>query len=172
MGGAADESACRILVWLTGPEETQAALERAIQRAHRRPARLWLVYVVPRVPPFVAFGAMSPLQLEPEALATAEKILRRAAATVPADIPLTTRAVVGITVPTLLREARNGCCDLIIAGVQKPPRAPWSTVAKLKRRSPVPVELVALHPEERRRKRAKPRPAHGRLPSKRARPAG
>jgi nucleotide-binding universal stress UspA family protein len=131
-----------ILVAHDGSADAAAALEHASRLARDQHARLTLLTVVPlRVQP-----ATMAAPATPDLLDCFTDAQRRAAASVPPDVGLTTRLVRGDPAETILCTARKGGHDLIVMGSHghgRLHRALLGSVSyRVLRESPVPVLLI------------------------------
>ena len=101
-----------ILVAYDGSADADAALEHAIRLARDQHARMTLLAVAPLPHQPAAMSAPA----TPDLLGCFSESQRRAAASVPADISLTTQLLRGEPAETILRTAREGEHDLIVMG--------------------------------------------------------
>lgn len=80
----------RVVVIVDELETSRMALQSAVDVARRHQARLTIISAAPRPWATVALSGMCPRRLEAEAKECAATIVRRLAASVPADVPCTT----------------------------------------------------------------------------------
>jgi nucleotide-binding universal stress UspA family protein len=147
----------RILVGVDDSEASRKALAQAIELVEAGHGRLGLLSSAP-TPAMPALGpATVPVsrdRLEGELVEWAQRNVDEAARLVPDDVPLTKLVTRGAPAAALLREARSGRWDLIVVGqARRRPRLPFLERIgdRLNRRSPTPVLVVHLDPDERGR---------------------
>src|SRR3954471_12297581 len=104
-----------ILVAVDGSPDAEAALAHAGERARGQRGRLTLLTVIPPTPAtaLLATGAAPPRS---EVVRHYGELLRQAAASVPADVSVTTLLVEGPPAKALIERARSGAFDLIVMG--------------------------------------------------------
>jgi nucleotide-binding universal stress UspA family protein len=141
-----------ILVAVDGSQTAIAALEEAIELARRDGA--WLVLLSVAAPPRWSFTGppYAPYPSEQELERGASDVVERAAALVPADVPLATVVRVGSPAAEIVRRAEEGGHDLIVMGSRGHGLLGTlllgSVSSRVIRRSSVPV-LVARRRRER-----------------------
>jgi nucleotide-binding universal stress UspA family protein len=143
----------RILVACDGSPHACGALADAIELARAHRARLTLIAVVPAPALWMAGAGELPVDLggadAPEQ--EYQSILGRAAATVPADVPVTTLLKRGPAAAAILAAARESRQDLIVMGSRG--RGEWRSLLlgsvshTVLRSSPVPVLVSRRVPD-------------------------
>src|SRR3954462_3808119 len=140
-----------ILVAIDGSPDADAALAHATDLARDQRARLTLVTAVPQVPAtaLLASGAAPPRS---EVIKHYSDLLREAAATLPADVSVTTLLVEGPPARALVERWRSGAFDLIVMGSHGHGRLHTSLLGCVSQKvlhcSPIPVLLTrAPEPE-------------------------
>jgi nucleotide-binding universal stress UspA family protein len=147
----------RILVGVDDSQASREALARAIELVEAGHGRLGLLSSAPN-PALLALGPVvmpeSQFRLKEELVKWAQRNVDEAERQVPEDVPVTKLVTHGSPASALLREARSGRWDLVVAGqARQRPRLPLLERIgdRLNRRSPTPVLVVHQDPEERRR---------------------
>jgi nucleotide-binding universal stress UspA family protein len=136
-----------ILVAVDGSPPSDTALEQAVDLARSEGARLTLISVA-ELPRWrvSAFPLAVPFPNESELVQQAERVLERAEATVPEDVPVSTVLRRGSTVREILKRIDAGEHDLVVVGSRGLGPAGSLILGSVSRavlaRSPVPV-LVA-----------------------------
>ena len=107
-----------ILVAVDGSPEAEQALTQAIDLAEKGHTRLTLMTGAPKVPPIAYIGPTSAgvAEVDADALASAEALLRRARDRVPDDIPVTTILTEQPIRTALLEQINRGRHDLVAMG--------------------------------------------------------
>jgi nucleotide-binding universal stress UspA family protein len=105
-----------IMVAYDGSPDAELALEHAVALAQNQRARLGLVAVVPPVPGFAWQAPGGVRKLHDDVQDDLAQQLRAAADRVPDDLSVTTRLLDGDPPRELLRAAREGDHDVIVAG--------------------------------------------------------
>ena len=106
----------RILAVLESRPSDEDVVRRAAEVAVASGGYLMLVSVVPRAFPFVNAGPLCSPRVTPDELRrSAEKSLERAAALVPAGVPLLTCVEEGRPVTAVARRVESAACDLVVA---------------------------------------------------------
>jgi nucleotide-binding universal stress UspA family protein len=112
----------RLLVALDGSANAELALSAAVTAAQRDHAALTLITVAPdavaETARWAAFTGCCAAQLQEEADAEADRILRDAIAQVPEDIPVTTVLRHGKAGPQIVAFARERDFDAILVGAR------------------------------------------------------
>src|SRR3954449_13371818 len=140
-----------ILVAVDGSPDADAALAHAGELARDQRARLTLLTAIPPMPAtaLLATGAAPPRS---EGVRHYSDLLRRAAATLPEDISVTTLLVEGPAAKALIERARSGAFDLIVMGSHGHGRLHQSLLGcvsqKVLHASPIPVLLTRAAAEE------------------------
>src|SRR5215217_2858042 len=141
-----------ILVAVDGSPDGEAALAHAVELARDQRARLTLLTAIPPLPAtaLLATGAAPPRS---EVVRHYADLLRRAAATLPEDIGVTTLLVEGPPARALIERSRSGAFDLIVMGSHGHGRLHTSLLGcvsqKVMQASPIPVLLTRAPVEER-----------------------
>ena len=140
-----------ILVAIDGSPEAEQALTQAIDLAESERTRLTLVSGAPK-PPSVAFigqSAAALAQIDADARAWAQAVLRRARDRVPADIPVTTILTEQPIRTALIEQIRRGRHDLIAMGSRGRGAVRAALLGSVSHyilnHSPIPVLIV--HPD-------------------------
>jgi nucleotide-binding universal stress UspA family protein len=135
-----------VMLAYDGSPEADLALAHAVALAQNQRARLALVTVVPPVPPFAWQAPGGVRKLHDDQEAEFARLLRAAADGVPADLPVSTRLLDGDPPHELLRAAREGEHDVILAGSRGRGRVTTALLGSVSNRlmhdSPVPVIIV------------------------------
>ena len=138
----------RILVAFDDTPAAAFALRHVVPYALDQGSRLTLLTVVPDPPGSVAAAGISPQRVAEEMEAEADKHLRRVAATLPRDLPVTTVLRHGDPAEEILRLVREEPVDLICMGARGRGRVTGALLGSVStavlHHSPVPV--VVLHP--------------------------
>ena len=110
----------RLLVAIDGSGNAGLALAGALTASRRDNGRLTLISVAPKVMRTTALGStiISPDQLQREADAEAERVLREAVRRLPDDVPATTILRQGKPGPEIVAEAGGGNYDAILLGAR------------------------------------------------------
>jgi nucleotide-binding universal stress UspA family protein len=110
----------RLLVAIDGSDNAELALAAAMTASRRENGRLTLISVAPKVMRSASLGSViiSSEQLQREADAEAERVLRVAVRRLPADVPATTIFRRGRPGPEIVAEARKGDYDAILLGAR------------------------------------------------------
>jgi nucleotide-binding universal stress UspA family protein len=110
----------RLLVAIDGSDNAGLALAAAMTASRRDNGRLTLISVAPKVMRTASFGStiISPEQLQREADAEAEHVLREAVRRLPDDVPATTIFRQGRPGPEIVAEAGSGNYDAILLGAR------------------------------------------------------
>lgn len=141
-----------ILVAVDGSPDADAALAHAAALARDQHARLTLLTAIPPIPAtaLLATGAAPP---RGEVVKHYAELLRRAAASLPADVSVTTLLVEGPAAKALIERARSGAFDLVVMGSHGHGRLHQSLLGcvsqKVLHASPIPVLLTRAPEEER-----------------------
>jgi nucleotide-binding universal stress UspA family protein len=108
----------RLLVAIDTYDGSELILAAAVTAARHGNSRLTFISVAPRVAPTVAYGpiAATPEQLQHEADAERERTLRKVAARIPGDIPVTRIFRKGRPGPEIVAEAARRDYDAILIG--------------------------------------------------------
>src|SRR3954451_1118457 len=134
-----------ILVAVDGSPDAEAALAHAGELARDQRARLTLLTAIPPIPAtaLLATGAAPPRS---EVIKHYSDLLREAAATLPADVSVTTLLVEGTPAKALVERSRSGAFDLIVMGSHGHGRLHTSLLGcvsqKVLAASPIPVLLI------------------------------
>ena len=134
-----------ILVAVDGSPDGDAALAHASALARDQHARLTLLTAIPPIPAtaLLATGAAPPRN---EVVKHYTELLRRATASLPEDISVTTLLVEGPAAKALIERARSGAFDLIVMGSHGHGRLHQSLLGcvsqKVLHASPIPVLLT------------------------------
>src|SRR3954451_24159658 len=134
-----------ILVAVDGSPDAEAALAHAGELARDQRARLTLLTAIPPIPAtaLLATGAAPPRS---EVIKHYSDLLREAAATLPADVSVTTLLVEGPPAKALVERSRSGAFDLIVMGSHGHGRLHTSLLGcvsqKVLQASPIPVLLI------------------------------
>src|SRR3954451_25224025 len=134
-----------ILVAVDGSPDAEAALAHAGELARDQRARLTLLTAIPPIPAtaLLATGAPPPRS---EVIKHYSDLLREAAATLPADVSVTTLLVEGTPAKALVERSRSGAFDLIVMGSHGHGRLHTSLLGcvsqKVLSASPIPVLLT------------------------------
>jgi nucleotide-binding universal stress UspA family protein len=135
-----------VMLAYDGSPEADLALAHAVAVAQNQRARLALVAVVPPVPSFAWQAPGGVRKLHADQQTDLDRLLRAAADRVPDDLPVTTRLLDGDPPRELLRAAREGDHDLIVAGSRGRGRVSAALLGSVSNRllhdSPVPVVIV------------------------------
>jgi nucleotide-binding universal stress UspA family protein len=138
-----------ILVAFDGSRPAEAALDQAIDLARSQGARLTLIGVAVS-PAWVIAGYAPPLPSVQELEAEVQRLLDRAAARVPDDVPVATVVRYGSPAQAILDRVEKGGHDLVVmgsrghGGIQS--LLLGSVSGDVLRRSPVPVLVVHATP--------------------------
>jgi len=152
-----------ILVAVDGSPDAEAALAHAGALARDQHARLTLLTAIPPIPAtaLLASGAAPP---HSEVVRHYADLQRRAAATLPDDVSVTTLLVEGPPARALIERSRSGEFDLIVMGSHGHGRLHGALLGcvsqKVLHASPVPVLLTRAPREE-----AAPAPAQAQMES-------
>ena len=135
-----------VMVAYDGSPDAELALEHAVALAQNQRARLGLVAVVPPVPSFAWQAPGGPRRLHDDVQDDLAQQLRAAADRVPDDLSVTTRLLDGDPPRELLRAAREGDHDVIVAGSRGRGRVTTALLGSVSNRlmhdAPVPVIIV------------------------------
>ena len=112
----------RVLVAVDGSPSSLRALEKAVDLA-RASSVLTLITVAPLPSSYVTLGGVSTETMRAELDKWAAETLRKAAATVPADVLVHTVQRRGHAGPEILRELERGGYDLVVLGTRGRGRA-------------------------------------------------
>jgi nucleotide-binding universal stress UspA family protein len=134
-----------------GPEP-DPALDRAIAEARTSRARLTLLCAVPPPCGLVCFASVCREALHAEALAVCDRDLRALAATVPADLPVTTVLAPVSLVRAIRAEVARADHDLVVLGAAAPAWWPGLLSWRLARRCPAPLLRAARRERPGRRR--------------------
>jgi nucleotide-binding universal stress UspA family protein len=106
-----------ILVAIDGSPHADEALMDAIDLADAEHARLTLFTAIVPPPAIACLALGAPVgDLAQNAEATAEAVLLRGRASVPADVSVTTVLTAQPVLPALLQQIEAGCHDLVVMG--------------------------------------------------------
>jgi nucleotide-binding universal stress UspA family protein len=110
----------RLLVALDGSGNAELALAAALTASRRANGRLTLISIAPKVMRAAGFGSstISREQLQADADAEAERVLREAVHRLPDDVPATTIFRQGKPGPEIVAEAAKGDYDAILLGAR------------------------------------------------------
>src|SRR3954454_12454272 len=134
-----------ILVAVDGSQDAEAALAHAGELARDQRARLTLLTAIPPIPAtaLLATGAAPPRS---EVIKHYSDLRREAAATLPADVSVTTLLVEGPPAKALVERSRSGAFDLIVMGSHGHGRLHTSLLGCVSQKvlhcSPIPVLLI------------------------------
>ena len=149
----------RILVAIDETPAAAFALRHAVPYALDQGSRLTLLSVVPDPPAVVAAAGTSPQRIAAEMEAQAEAHLRRVAASLPRELPVTTVLRHGDPAEEILRVVGEQPVDLICMGARGRGRVTGALLGSVStavlHHSPVPV--LVLHPVAEAEKRVGPR---------------
>ena len=143
----------RMVVVVDDPETSLRAIQSAVAAARRHQARLTIISVAPRPWATVAFSGMCPRRLEAETTECAATMVRRLAATVPADVPCTTVVRRGRMIKEVLA-ALAGCDHDLVFFALRPGGAlgggtSLRKAARLMRRASVDCVFLSSSPSRR-----------------------
>lgn len=109
----------RILAAIDDSDHSDLVLAAAATAARHNNSRLTLISVAPKVPTAAMWrAAINPEQLQSEADAATEGLLREAAARLPDDVPVTTLFRRGKAGPEIIAEIRRGDYDAVLMGAR------------------------------------------------------
>ncbi len=152
---ASDDGEYRsILVAVDDSSHAAAALARAIEIAGRSGARLTLLHVIqPACAPVMGPAYVPPALLQTRTDEEAEALLERAAAAVPAHVPVHTVVRHGLAAQEIVRRVEAAGHDLVVMGSRGRGRIRslllGSVSRAVARRSPAPVLVVPADAERR-----------------------
>jgi nucleotide-binding universal stress UspA family protein len=146
-----------ILVAVDGSPSAAKALEQAIDLARGEGARLTLITVAAR-PRWIGGPYAMPYPPDEQLEQEAERIVERAEALVPEDIPVSTVVRRGPAAEAILKRVRDGEHDLVVMGSRGRGSARSLLLGSVSRavldHSPVPVLIVRGHASKRARQPA------------------
>ena len=147
-----------ILVAIDGSQHADKALIDAIDLAESEHARLTVFTAIVPPPAIVCLAPGAPVtQLTRDAEAAAEAVLRRARASVPADVSVTTVLSKQPVLAGLLRQIEAGHHDLVVMGSRGRGAVRSALLGSVSHyvlhHSPVPVLIVHAHPSPASRSR-------------------
>lgn len=106
----------RILVGVDGSEPSSAAVKTAGRLAREQRAEVVLCFVIPPAPIFVDAAALTLVEFDRKAREEGDALLKAAREMIPADVPVTESILLGQAASSLLDEAKQRGCDLIVIG--------------------------------------------------------
>lgn len=106
----------RILVGVDGSEPSSAAVRAAGRLAEEQGAEVILCFVVPPAPIFVDAAALTLVEFDKKAQAEGTTLLETARSMIPDDVVVQQSVLFGQAASSLLDEAKERGCDLIVIG--------------------------------------------------------
>ena len=136
-----------ILVAVDGSDCSLRALEQAADLARTQNSLLTLITVAPPVPTYIMFAGMRPDAVQEELDKWASRILARAVAALPDDLPVHAVAHRGHAGRDIVKELERGSYDLLVLGSRGRGRAREGLFGSINGyvhfHSPVPILSVS-----------------------------
>jgi nucleotide-binding universal stress UspA family protein len=139
-----------ILVAIDSSETAQRALEAAAELAEALNSRLTIISVAPQVPPFAYRAAIDVGALEAEATKETEKLLSKAVASIPDDLPVTTVMKQGHPGELIVEQIQSGEHDLLAMGSRGRGRVATSLLGSVGAyvHYHSRIAMLVIHPED------------------------